>query len=381
MRLAEADEESISNKLLKRLETLKKEKEQLAIEVEREEELLTNSLQKKLFQLRQDKVDLENRLEQEQEYIVNSLQKRISRAEHEKADLERQLEEGGANLLEKLKEVVERLQAEEAEERRRRGSTGGGDSSLLARLAVEIDRLGQQEGVATVASFRGGGGGGAGGGAASGGILGAAAAAEPLGGGSDGGSPTRRSRAVTEGSAGGEALNMGTLLEQLQSLKNENFLLSQKISREQEKSKEMAKQKADLAQTVEQDSERAFNLSASSLTGGSPSSRRPSAEDMDSILKQPLQSPDLRPMAAAAAAAARGNAAAGGALSLGGAMVPPMESLAGVETSPILSPMASRSGGLGSGSGKEVSPLSRERSQRSSLRGESGSHHRRTMSR
>lgn len=39
---------------MKRLMELKKEKEDLALEVEREEELLTNTLQKKLNQVRSD---------------------------------------------------------------------------------------------------------------------------------------------------------------------------------------------------------------------------------------------------------------------------------------------------------------------------------------
>lgn len=38
--------------MMKRLMELKKEKEDLALEVEREEELLTNTLQKKLNQVR-----------------------------------------------------------------------------------------------------------------------------------------------------------------------------------------------------------------------------------------------------------------------------------------------------------------------------------------
>ncbi|KAG0172269.1 hypothetical protein DFQ28_006742 [Apophysomyces sp. BC1034] len=75
--LAEQEEEYISNKLLKRISGLKKEKGELLIQVEQEEEYLTNMLQKKLSQLQKEKVDLENALEQEQEYIVNKLQKQL----------------------------------------------------------------------------------------------------------------------------------------------------------------------------------------------------------------------------------------------------------------------------------------------------------------
>ena len=63
----EAEEERLTNRLIKRLHDVKSEKEQLALEVEREEGLLTNNLQKKLNQLRKEKVDLENKLEHEQE--------------------------------------------------------------------------------------------------------------------------------------------------------------------------------------------------------------------------------------------------------------------------------------------------------------------------
>ena len=49
----EQEEEAITNRLMKRLEQLKREKQALANEVEQEEEFLTNTLQKKL-----DKVNL-----------------------------------------------------------------------------------------------------------------------------------------------------------------------------------------------------------------------------------------------------------------------------------------------------------------------------------
>lgn len=74
---AEQEEEFISNRLLKRIAGLKKEKGELLVQVEQEEEFLTNSLQKKLFQLQREKIDLENALEQEQEFVVNKLQKQL----------------------------------------------------------------------------------------------------------------------------------------------------------------------------------------------------------------------------------------------------------------------------------------------------------------
>ena len=63
---AEQEEELIANKLIKRLELLKREKQSLAREVEQEEEYLTNNLQKRMTRLGREKADLENRLEAEQ---------------------------------------------------------------------------------------------------------------------------------------------------------------------------------------------------------------------------------------------------------------------------------------------------------------------------
>ncbi|KAI8076820.1 uncharacterized protein BX664DRAFT_344035 [Halteromyces radiatus] len=75
--LAEQEEEYISNKLLKRITGLKKEKSELLLQVEQEEEYMTNMLQKKLNRLQKEKIDMENALEQEQEFIVNKLQKQL----------------------------------------------------------------------------------------------------------------------------------------------------------------------------------------------------------------------------------------------------------------------------------------------------------------
>ncbi|KAF9309770.1 hypothetical protein BGZ91_007296, partial [Linnemannia elongata] len=48
--VAEQEEENISNRLLKRISGLKKEKGELMLQVEQEEEYLTKTLQKKLSQ-------------------------------------------------------------------------------------------------------------------------------------------------------------------------------------------------------------------------------------------------------------------------------------------------------------------------------------------
>ena len=48
---AEQEEEFISNTLLKKIQSLKKEKEMLATNYEQEEEYLTNDLSRKLYQV------------------------------------------------------------------------------------------------------------------------------------------------------------------------------------------------------------------------------------------------------------------------------------------------------------------------------------------
>lgn len=123
---AEQEEEFISNTLMKKIHTLKKEKEVLAMNYEQEEEFLTNDLSKKLMQLRQEKVTLEETLEREQEFQVNKLIRRIERLEaetvskqqvleqlrKEKIDLENTLEQEQEALVNRLWIRMEKLETE-----------------------------------------------------------------------------------------------------------------------------------------------------------------------------------------------------------------------------------------------------------------------------
>lgn len=123
---AEQEEEYISNKLLKKIQSLKKEKEALANNYEREEEYLTNDLSRKLNQLRNEKVQLEQTLEQEQEHMVNKLMRKIEKLEaetsakqsnleqlrREKIELENTLEQEQESLVNRLWKRMERLEAE-----------------------------------------------------------------------------------------------------------------------------------------------------------------------------------------------------------------------------------------------------------------------------
>lgn len=104
----------MTNKLVKKLEALKQEKEDLARQVEVEEEMITNALTKKLMKVRQEKVDLENQLEQEQEYIVNKLQKQLSTVLEEKRALEKQLREDTGAILQSIQHHLEQWRARAA---------------------------------------------------------------------------------------------------------------------------------------------------------------------------------------------------------------------------------------------------------------------------
>lgn len=66
---SEAEEEAISLRLLKRLETLKKERDSLALEVEQEEEFLTNTLQRRLNQVVKEKEELVAKLAKDEKVI------------------------------------------------------------------------------------------------------------------------------------------------------------------------------------------------------------------------------------------------------------------------------------------------------------------------
>lgn len=118
---------------MKRLDDLKKEKEQLARQVEMEEENITNKLQKKLEKVKQEKVTLENLLEQEQEYIVNKLQKQLGALHEEKRALEAQLREGTDGILQTLQAHLQRWRTDSS-----RASTGQPLSSDAASPSISL---------------------------------------------------------------------------------------------------------------------------------------------------------------------------------------------------------------------------------------------------
>lgn len=140
----EQEEEYITNKLMKRLEELKRDKAKLATEVEREEEFLTNTLQKKLEKLTKEKVDLENKLEAEQEYIVNKLRKQLeqlsiekTKLHREKIDLENQLEAEQEYIMNKLQKQVEKLASEKRSLQKEKSDL----QRQVSDLGASVDKL------------------------------------------------------------------------------------------------------------------------------------------------------------------------------------------------------------------------------------------------
>lgn len=83
----EQEEEFLVNKLSKRLNQLKREKQTLANEVEQEEEYLVNNLQKRLAKVVKEKEELERRLEAETEYVVNKVKGKLEELARERTQL------------------------------------------------------------------------------------------------------------------------------------------------------------------------------------------------------------------------------------------------------------------------------------------------------
>lgn len=142
--IAEQEEEYISNKLLKKIQILKKEKEVLAMNYEQEEEFLTNDLQRKLDKLRQEKLQLEQALDHELqesqvsvlmkkvsdlETITNSKQKDLERLKHEKVELENALEQEQEMLVNKLYKQMEKVEKEKRDLEEKLGRVSSPSSS------------------------------------------------------------------------------------------------------------------------------------------------------------------------------------------------------------------------------------------------------------
>eukprot|EP00013_Stygamoeba_regulata_P024731 CAMPEP_0177655288 /NCGR_PEP_ID=MMETSP0447-20121125/14869_1 /TAXON_ID=0 /ORGANISM="Stygamoeba regulata, Strain BSH-02190019" /LENGTH=437 /DNA_ID=CAMNT_0019159161 /DNA_START=71 /DNA_END=1380 /DNA_ORIENTATION=+ len=141
------EEEFITNTLLKRLATLKQERDTLAMQVEQEEEYLTNTLQRKLDQLKKEKIDLENALEQEEEYIVNRLQKQLQDLQKERDELRRRLEADQAEHIasqeayQQLKDENFVLQQKVTREKERSAELASQKMQLEQDVEINMERM------------------------------------------------------------------------------------------------------------------------------------------------------------------------------------------------------------------------------------------------
>jgi hypothetical protein len=157
MASAEAQEEYITNMLLKRLDAItterdelvarvaviQKEREALIVQLEQEEEYLTNTLQKKLTTVLREKIELENQLEQEEEYIVNELQKKLAKLQAEKHALEVSLREERESheTLRKTQAQLAKAQQQNADLQRELSAVRGENFGLTQKISKEHQML------------------------------------------------------------------------------------------------------------------------------------------------------------------------------------------------------------------------------------------------
>ncbi|MEW5314498.1 MAG: hypothetical protein WDW38_005993 [Sanguina aurantia] len=143
-KVVEQEEEMLVNRLMKRLEALKKEKQFLATEVEREEEFLTNNLQKKLEKVMREKLELERKLETEQELVANKLRKQLeqlsvekTKLHKEKIDLENFMEAEQEYLSNRLQKQVDKLGQEKTGLQREKSEL----QRQVTDLGASVDKL------------------------------------------------------------------------------------------------------------------------------------------------------------------------------------------------------------------------------------------------
>lgn len=149
---AEQEEEYISNTLLRKIQSLKKEKEVLATTYEQEEEYLTNDLSRKLAKLREEKMQLEDNLEREQQTQIAKLMKKIEKLEHEtskkqaaldqlrkdKVDLENYLEQEQEQLVNKLWKQMDSLEQQKQELMDELNSRSKNPDSAVVKSSQEV---------------------------------------------------------------------------------------------------------------------------------------------------------------------------------------------------------------------------------------------------
>ncbi|KAN0000728.1 hypothetical protein ACTFIZ_001189 [Dictyostelium cf. discoideum] len=194
-------EKNRNRTLLEELKQLRDSHARIQIVTENEEEYITNKFMKYLNQLKKEKEELALKVEQEEEYLTNTLQKKMLTIMKEKVDLENQLEQEEEFIVNKLqKQIQDVMKDKKALEKRLENEIN--DHRSLLRLQDEVivlrDKIKELE-------------------------------------------------------------SNGNKKEDIDALKAENFVLGQKIIREQEKLSKVNSENTKLMSNLEIDDERNFN--------------------------------------------------------------------------------------------------------------------------
>ncbi|KAN0041196.1 hypothetical protein ACTFIV_003732 [Dictyostelium citrinum] len=196
-------EKNRNRTLVEELKQLRDSHARIQIVTENEEEYITNKFMKYLNQLKKEKEELALKVEQEEEYLTNTLQKKMLTIMKEKVDLENQLEQEEEFIVNKLqKQIQDVMKDKKALEKRLENEIN--DHRSLLKLQDEVmvlrDKIKELE-------------------------------------------------------------SNGNKKEDIDALKAENFVLGQKIIREQEKLSKVNSENTKLMSNLEIDDERNFNKS------------------------------------------------------------------------------------------------------------------------
>ncbi|KAK5581240.1 hypothetical protein RB653_001271 [Dictyostelium firmibasis] len=196
-------EKNRNRTLVEELKQLRDSHARIQIVTENEEEYITNKFMKYLNQLKKEKEELALKVEQEEEYLTNTLQKKMLTIMKEKVDLENQLEQEEEFIVNKLqKQIQDVMKDKKALEKRLENEIN--DHRSLLKLQDEVivlrDKIKELE-------------------------------------------------------------SNGNKKEDVDALKAENFVLGQKIIREQEKLSKVNSENTKLMSNLEIDDERNFNKS------------------------------------------------------------------------------------------------------------------------
>ncbi|GAM17986.1 hypothetical protein SAMD00019534_011610 [Acytostelium subglobosum LB1] len=197
-----AVERSRNKTLTEEVKHLKDQQLRIQLVTENEEEYITNKFMKYLSQLKKEKEELALKVEQEEEYLTNTLQKKMLAIMQEKIDLENKLEAEEEFIVNKLQKQIQSVMKEKKVLEKRLESELS-DHKYLLKLESEVIAL-------------------------------------------------RNKIKELEGSTEHSK-------DDIISLKAENFVLSQKIVREQERINKVNTENTDLMTRLEIGDERNFN--------------------------------------------------------------------------------------------------------------------------